>query len=102
MKLKCPYLLHIWTIAYLLVGLSQPCETLPQSSTILQNPDIKGRTFRNSASEAVLLTSKLVRISPLALCTGSASFISGFDVGIIAGALLLLAPAFGIDDMPHR
>ncbi len=59
-------------------------------------------TFRTSASDAVLLTSKLVKVSPLALCTGSASFISGFDVGIIAGALLLLAPAFGIEDMPHR
>ena len=70
---------------------------------ILRNPDTKGRTpFRPSASEAVLLTSKLAGVSPLALCTGAASFISGFDVGIIAGALLLLAPVFGIEDMPHR
>ncbi len=75
-------------------------KALPQPMTCSFSPSTKPANFERFSSKTVLHTSKLAGVSPLALCAGAASFISGFDVGIIAGALLLLVPAFRLD--PHR
>lgn len=75
---------------------------LPQPAIIATAATTKPHIFHKTASNSVLYLSKSIGISPLAVCTGTASFISGFDVGIIAGALLLLAPEFGLAETPHR
>ena len=50
----------------------------------------------------VLFVNRYFNVSPIALSSGIASLISGFDIGIIAGALLLLVPAFHLERSPHR
>jgi hypothetical protein len=39
--------------------------------------------------------------SSIAFTGGVVSFISGFDVGIITGALMLVVPFYGIENLPH-
>ena len=97
------YILYISAIAVIFLN---GAYALPQPSKItlsaVPNSKSNCNAFANAVRKSVLFTSENVGVSPLALCTGTASFISGFDVGIIAGALLLLAPAFGLASTPHR
>jgi len=86
----------------ILSGFVRNADALPQPVKISFSPSTNSANFERFTSKTVLQTSKLVGVSPLALCAGAASFISGFDVGIIAGALLLLVPAFGLANAPHR
>jgi hypothetical protein len=86
----------------LLLAIHQCVSALPQAVRTHQSSTPKTRIFHEPMSDSILYVSKVVGVSPIALCTGTASFISGFDVGIIAGALLLLAPEFGLSKTPHR
>ena len=41
------------------------------------------------------------RLCPISICAGGSSFVAGFDIGIMAGAMIAIVPAFGIESKPH-
>ncbi len=69
-------------------------------SSMVRNP--QQISTRMATGDNLLMASNFLNISPIALCAGTASLITGFEIGIIAGALLLLAPEFKLDESPRK